>query len=106
MQEPRTWREFLATMIREPKDKQRIASEMGVDPVTLSRWATKESSPRPRSLLNRLVEALPQHRESLSELIEEEFPRLIADDFLPMMGIEKGKEVSPALYSQVLLTLS
>ena len=103
MQEPRTWREFLATMIREPKEKQRIASEIGVDPITLTRWATKESSPRPRSLLNRLIEALPAHRERLSELIREEFPNALEEDDPTLFFIDPViKEVPSVLYARIL----
>src|SRR5438270_5115810 len=103
MQEPRTWRQFLATEIREPKEKQRIASEVGVDPITLTRWATKESSPRPRSLLNRLVNALPSHREQLSELIREEFPNVLEEDDPTLFFIDPIiKEVPSVLYARIL----
>src|SRR6266516_3390730 len=103
MQEPRTWREFLATVIRETKEKQRIASEIGVDPITLTRWATKESSPRPRSLLNRLVDALPSHREQLSKLIREEFPNALEDDDPTLFFIDPViKEVPSVLYARIL----
>ncbi|TMC21390.1 MAG: GAF domain-containing protein [Chloroflexi bacterium] len=103
MQEPRTWRQFLATVIREPKEKQRIASEVGVDPITLTRWSTKESSPRPRSLLNRLVNALPSHREQLSELIREEFPNALEEDDPTLFFIDSViKEVPSVLYARIL----
>lgn len=103
MQEPRTWREFLATVIRDTKEKQRIASEMGVDPITLTRWAMKESSPRPRSLLNRLVNALPLHREQLSELIREEFPNVLEEDDPTLFFIDAViKEVPSVLYARIL----
>src|SRR5436305_13357091 len=103
MQEPRTWREFLATLIRDTKEKQRIASEMGVDPITLTRWAMKESSPRPRSLLNRLVNALPLHREQLSKLIREEFPNALEEDDQTIFFIDAViKEVPSVLYARIL----
>src|SRR5205823_3996828 len=103
MQEPRTWREFLATVIRETKEKQRIASEIGVDPITLTRWATKESSPRPRSLLNRLVDALPAHRDQLSELIREEFPNALEEDDPTLFFIDPViREVPSVLYARIL----
>ncbi|WP_069802832.1 GAF domain-containing protein [Thermogemmatispora onikobensis] len=102
MQEPRTWREFLAAVIRDTKEKQRIANEMGVDPVTLTRWATHESSPRPRSLLNRLVEALPPHREQLIQLIRQEFPDALEDDPGSLFIDPVVKEVPPVLYARIL----
>ncbi|WP_376794677.1 GAF domain-containing protein [Thermogemmatispora sp.] len=102
MQEPRTWREFLAAVIRDTKEKQRIANEMGVDPVTLTRWATHESSPRPRSLLNRLVEALPPHREQLIQLIRQEFPDALEDDPGSVFIDPVVKDVPPVLYARIL----
>src|SRR5438270_11976631 len=103
MQEPRTWRQFLATVIREPKEKQRIASEVGVDPITLTRWSTKESSPRPRSLLNRLVDALPAHHEQLSELIREEFPNALEEDDPTLFFIDPViRAVQSVLYARIL----
>lgn len=103
MQEPRTWREFLSAVIHDTKEKQRIASEMGVDPITLTRWAMKESSPRPRSLLNRLVNALPLHREQLSKLIREEFPNALEEDDPTLFFIDAViKEVPSVLYARIL----
>jgi hypothetical protein len=102
MQEPRTWREFLAAVIRDSKEKQRIANEMGVDPITLTRWATRESSPRPRSLLNRLVEALPPHREQLIQLIRQEFPDALEDDPGSVFIDPVVKDVPPVLYARIL----
>jgi GAF domain len=103
MQEPRTWREFLATLIRDTKEKQRIAGEMGVDPITLTRWATRGSSPRPRTLLNRLVNVLPAHRKQLSTLIAEEFPNVLEDDDPTVFFIDPViKEVPSVLYARIL----
>src|SRR5437660_10305668 len=66
-----TWRSLLKTIISDPHEKQRLAEELGIKPITLSRWASSESDPRPQNLRH-LLSALPQHREQLSESIREE----------------------------------
>ena len=38
MQQRQTWRDLLAKSIEEPQERQRIARELGVTPVTLMRW--------------------------------------------------------------------
>ncbi len=72
MQEPPTWRDLLGSIIQDPQERQRLANESGVNPVTLTRWVNKEATPRSQSL-HRLLEALPQHRKALLELIVKEF---------------------------------
>lgn len=68
------WRDVLGTMIRDSKEKQRIANELGINPITLSRWTNEDSTPRPQNL-QRLLQALgtPQRNE-LVPLLLEEFP--------------------------------
>jgi len=73
MHEVTSWRELLSRCIADTGERQRVASELGVRPITLTRWATNESDPRPQNL-HRLLTALPQNRDSLITLIEEEFP--------------------------------
>ncbi len=71
MQEPSNWRNFLASIIQEPQERQRIANELGVNPVTLTRWVNKEATPRSQNI-QRLLKALPQHRKVLIELLSED----------------------------------
>jgi len=80
MQEPPTWRNFLGSIIQDPQERQRLAdlNELGVNPVTLTRWVNKEASPRSQSL-HRLLKALPQHRKVLFELIVKEFEGFTAE---------------------------
>ncbi|GAC1425931.1 MAG: hypothetical protein PVS3B3_06690 [Ktedonobacteraceae bacterium] len=75
MQKTRTWRDLLKELIRDTQVRQRVITELEINPITLNRWIQGESRPRPRSL-RRLLLVLPEHRESLLALIEEEF-----DDF-------------------------
>ncbi|MDQ6645103.1 MAG: hypothetical protein M3Y76_11690 [Chloroflexota bacterium] len=72
MHEPSTWRELLGQRIDDPQERQRIASVLGVSPITLIRWVKQESNPRQENL-HRLLDALPRQRKLLLTLIMEEF---------------------------------
>jgi len=78
MEAIQTWREFLGKVIADPQERQRIADALGVNPITLTRWATNKSNPR-QDNLRPLFEALPQHRQLLTELIAQEFPQFITE---------------------------
>ena len=68
-----TWREVLGQLIEDPAERQRIADAARVHALTLTRWVTKESDPRPTSF-HALLAAVPQHRQQLLALIVQEFP--------------------------------
>src|SRR6266487_795610 len=72
MQEPPDWRILLGQLIHDPQERRRIANELGINPVTLTRWVNKEASPRSQSL-HRLLKVLPQHRKALTEAFVHEF---------------------------------
>ena len=72
MQEPPTWRDLLGSIIQNAHERQRIANELGVNPVTLTRWIHNESIPRKQNLQH-LLRVLPQHRKVLHELFTKEF---------------------------------
>ncbi len=94
------WREFLGKNITDTHERQRIANELGVSTVTLTRWANGISHPRPQNLRH-LLHALPQHRTLLIQLISEEFP-----DFSYTAGDEHKKdqsqEIASEFYAQVM----
>lgn len=94
-QEPDTWRELLGTIIVDAQTKQRLAEELGVRQITLTRWANGESDPRSQNL-RRLISALPQHRELLMELIPEEFV-----DFSVAAEDDASKEIPANFYTRV-----
>ncbi len=96
MQEPETWRELLKIIISDAQERQRIAEELGVQTITLLRWATGESDPRPQNL-HHLLNAVPQYRRQLLELIRAERP-----DFVHT-GLEvedPSKIIPPAFYAR------
>lgn len=97
MEESQTWRELLGQVISEPLERQRIADALGIHSVTLSRWVTNKSNPRPENL-RALLNALPKCRQRLAELLKKEYPDLPSS--LPQ---EKIREEIPAtFYSRVL----
>lgn len=71
-----TWRELLGKAINDTQERQRIADVLGVNPVTLTRWVTNKSSPRIDNL-RLLLQALPNQRQQLIELIQQEFPAFL-----------------------------
>lgn len=99
MQDQPTWREVLGSVIQDPQERRRIAHELGINPVTLTRWVNKEANPRPQSL-QRLLKALPQHRKVLLELVVNEFEGFTteAEDLL--------RKIPSEFYNRVLRTLA
>ena len=84
MEAASTWRELLENITQDTQERQRIARELGVSIVTLSRWVHNTTNPRIQSL-HRLLEILPQYRSQLHPLILAEFPEFAhtsAEDFL------------------------
>ncbi len=75
MHKEETWRELLGNSIKSPQERQRIARELNINPMTLIRWVNGETDPHPQNL-RRLLHALPQYRQRLITLIEQEFPGL------------------------------
>lgn len=98
MEAIQTWRELLGKVIADPQERQRIADALRVNPITLTRWATNKSTPRLDNL-RPLFEALPQHRQRLTELIAQEFPQFINE----ILSQESTAPTIPsAFYAQVL----
>ena len=100
MQEQQTWRDLLGKIIQDTQERQRIADELGVNPITLNRWVSSDSKPRPY-LLRRLLNVLPENRSVLPELIAEEFPEFaltekegLAEDF--------AQEIPSEFYNRIL----
>lgn len=94
-----SWREFLGQLIHDARERQRIANELNVSTVTLTRWVNKTSHPRPANLY-RLLEALPQHHTMLVELIAKEYPGFTGT---PVEKPDDGmQEIPSAFYARVL----
>lgn len=102
MQEPRKWRELLGVIISDPKEKYRLANELGVHPFTLMHWYYGESSPGPIDL-GKLVQALPLHYDTLAPLVAEALEymmtngsALLQNDTIPQEFYEQVSRVRMA----------
>ena len=98
MHEARTWRDLLAEIIRDGKEKQRLIEELGITSITLTRWVNGESDPRPQNL-HRLITALPQYREQLRVLLKKE-SNLSNEVYLE--SHQPTKEIPCEFYARVL----
>ena len=101
MQETQTWRTLLGSILQDGQERQRIASELNMNPVTLTRWAIGETKPRVQNL-QQLLRAVPvKNRETMIELLSAEFP-----DFahLAREPVDEGssQEIPSAFYTGVL----
>jgi GAF domain len=96
-QQPRTWQELLAQIIQDPEEKQRIANEQGINPLTLDRWVKGEHAPSSLKKLKRLISSIPPNlRDQFTDLISAEYvdfpqgdkdavPRQVPRDFWPLL---------------------
>src|SRR5258707_6616489 len=101
MDEPRNWRELLGRVIADPPERQRIATALDVNAITLSRWVNNSSTPRLENLRN-LIDALPKQQHTLLlELIADEFPEFSAEF---MITDEGYLEIPSASYARILST--
>ena len=77
------WRVLLDSIIQSRAERERIAAQIGVNAVTLSRWASGETSPRSQNLRH-LIQAIPEpHRAKFHALVEEDLPFLALDEMHP-----------------------
>lgn len=97
MEEAQTWRELLGKVISNSHERQRIAEVLSINPVTLTRWVTNKSKPRPENL-RALLTTLPQCRQQLAALIKKEYPDLFG---IPAIE-EVNREIPSTFYTRVL----
>ena len=69
-----SWQDFLGRLIKDTKERKRIADMVRVQPITLSRWASGISKPREEHL-RRLLRALPpDSSQTLLAILQKDFP--------------------------------
>src|SRR5690242_19977668 len=101
MQPISSWRDLLETILGDPAERERIATELGVRTITLTRWCSGTSTPR-LDTLQRLPKAVPdQYRLQFRELLEQSFPSLA---LAPAEDEDLLEEVPVALVGEVLRT--
>lgn len=100
MSAPASWRELLSDLIRQPGERERIAKEIGVNPVTLDRWCSGKPTLRSRNI-RPLLQAVPaSQRELLADLLTQDgllVPHLAIND----LSLD---ELEAAFFRQVLET--
>jgi len=74
MRERAYWRELLDALIAVRADRERMAQAIGVIDVTLSRWASGESSPKPRNALLLLRVIPDEYREAFQTSLQQDLP--------------------------------
>ena len=97
---PPTWREVLGHIIKDTHERQRLASALGINPITLDRWANKTSKPRVQNL-RLLTAVLPEYRSELFESLSAEFP----EAFTVMEELttrESAQEIPSDFYTHVI----
>jgi hypothetical protein len=83
-----TWQDFLADLIADTQEKERLAAALSVEPITLTRWAKRIVRPRERHIHN-LVQALPPSRtQEFLRLAQADFPSLQSKTALDHLTLE------------------
>ncbi len=76
---PSSWHDLLKVIISNSRERERIAVEVGINPVTLTRWANGESQPRPHNA-RQLLRAVPKEQQELfADLLMSEYGNLAED---------------------------
>ncbi len=98
MQDSLTWRELLGQLIKDPREKQTIAHELGISPLTLTRWVSGESTPRFQNLRHLLM-VIPEHRKTFLSSVNEEFGYTFNE---PLIADPASDEIPSSFYARVL----
>jgi hypothetical protein len=72
MADPSSWRDVLKSIIKNPRERERMAKELRLNALTLTRWSNGESQPRQQNL-RQLHRALPpEFRDQFAALVRQE----------------------------------
>jgi hypothetical protein len=97
LEEAKTWRELLGVIIRDQRVKQRILDELGIQPITLTRWIEEGTEPRQQNF-RQLLNVLPEYREYFVTLLGGEFT-----DSAIARADDASKDIPPEFFARVLL---
>lgn len=100
MVKPTAWREVLGHIIEDAHERQRIASALGINPITLDRWANYTSKPRVQNL-RMLLAVLPDHYTGIVESLTTEFPDLLTVMEENVIS-ESAQEIPSEFYTHVI----
>jgi hypothetical protein len=102
MEQVQNWRQWLAQRVKNPEDGRKIAQELEVSPITLTRWIAGTSTPR-LQVVYKLLIVFADEQEKLRDLLMREFPQLQTTSSSPQ---EDGpSEIPSYFYAQVLHTM-
>ncbi len=91
------WQAVLQKIIQSPKERQRLATALGINIITLSRWVKADSHPQ-RSYLLRLVKVVqPIHRSEMLSALLRAYPDM-HDKFME----EIAETVPSSFFRQIL----
>src|SRR5438270_2188940 len=97
--EVHTWRDLLGRLIKNPRERHRIAHEVGVQPVTLIRWVKQTARPREENM-RALLSALPhEYYKTFAHLSMQDFPGLVLEH---RSGVAIAPEPPSEFYMRVL----
>src|SRR5438270_11351222 len=92
-----SWRAVLQKIIRQPGERQRLITALGINPMTLNRWLKDEYQPN-RAHLTALLRHVPaQYRQEMREAIELDHP-----DFDGWSSEGELVHISPEFYIETL----
>src|SRR5579883_633231 len=92
-----SWQSVLQHIIRTPAERQRLAEALGVNVLTLNRWAKENSRPQRNHLIKLVQVILPPQRTELLEALRISYPDI--DNWLH----EESQEAIPsAFYAELL----
>ena len=92
-----SWRAVLQKIIRQPGERQRLITALGINPMTLNRWLKDEYQPNRAHLTALLRHAPAQYRQELREAIELDHP-----DFDGWSSEVDLVNISPEFYIEIL----
>lgn len=97
--EARTWPELLGLLTESPRERNRIAREVGVQPVTLIRWVKQTAKPREENM-RALLSAIPHdYYHVFARLSMADFPGLVIEH---RKGVLVTPDPPPEFYMRVL----
>jgi transcriptional regulator with XRE-family HTH domain len=69
-----TWQNILQQVLKTNGERQRMATALGLSPMTLTRWASGESNPQKPHMIRLVQVVQPQYRDELIEALEKVYP--------------------------------
>jgi transcriptional regulator with XRE-family HTH domain len=92
-----SWQSVLQHILKVSGERQRMATALGLSPMTLTRWANGESNPQRPHLIHLLQVVQPQYREGLLEGLEAVYP-----DIQSWLKDDTSEQIPSEFFAQLL----